>query len=81
MGMPSPWFRCRPKRQRHPVALDSSTITYTPAAGFTGADAMEYAISDGNGFNSTGRIEVLVYPGAVAGVYFHAPVWNNNSPS
>lgn len=64
-----------------PVNSDGSTISFTPASGFSGADAFEYVVTDGHGINSTGRVEVLVYPGTVAGIHFSSTTWNNNSPT
>jgi hypothetical protein len=44
--------------------LPSGDWTYTPASGFTGADSIAYAISDGRGGSSIGQInvEVLLVP-------------------
>ena len=38
------------------------TLTYTPGAGFTGADSFTYAISDGRGGSATARVDVTVGP-------------------
>jgi hypothetical protein len=44
--------------------LPSGDWTYTPASGFTGADSIAYAISDGRGGSAIGQInvEVLLVP-------------------
>jgi hypothetical protein len=39
-----------------------TTVTYTPAANYNGADAFTYTISDGNGASSTATVSVTVTP-------------------
>jgi hypothetical protein len=63
------------------VGFDSTTISYTPATDFTGADSISYVITDGKGAFVTGRIEVLVYPGAVAALHFFPLVFENGGVS
>ncbi|MFC1975980.1 Ig-like domain-containing protein, partial [Chloroflexota bacterium] len=38
----------------------NGTVTYTPAAGFSGSDSFTYAISDGNGGTATATVSVMV---------------------
>jgi len=40
----------------------ASTVTYTPAANYNGADAFTYTISDGHGGSATGAVSVSVTP-------------------
>jgi VCBS repeat-containing protein len=47
------------------VAGDGS-FTYTPVAGFSGTDAFNYSISDGQGGNAAATVNVLVTPYAAA---------------
>ena len=42
------------------VAADGTAVTYTPAAGFTGADSFTYTIGDGRGGSSVGTVSVTV---------------------
>lgn len=42
------------------VLLNTETVTYTPADGFTGDDSFTYTISDGNGGTATGTVTVTV---------------------
>ena len=46
------------------VVNNGSSVTYTPAAGFTGADAFAYVIADGAGGTATGTVDVTVIPAA-----------------
>jgi autotransporter-associated beta strand protein len=48
------------------VTLSANEITYTPVLNFVGADQFTYTVSDGQGGNATGAVEVLVYPGNLA---------------
>lgn len=49
------------------AALNSDgTVTYTPAAGFTGSDTFSYVISDGRGGTATAQVAVQVGAGANA---------------
>jgi Big-like domain-containing protein/SdrD B-like protein len=48
------------------------TVTYTPAAGFTGTDWFNYVIDDGYGRLSYATVTVVVAPGTVTG-----RVWND----
>lgn len=40
----------------------NGTVTYTPAAGYLGADSFQYTISDGSGGTATGTAQVTVHP-------------------
>lgn len=42
------------------VAIDGTSVVYTPNAGFSGVDTFSYTISDGNGGESTASVEVTV---------------------
>lgn len=42
------------------VTTDGATVTYTPAAGFSGADSFTYNVSDGNGGTSTALVTISV---------------------
>ncbi|HEX5718560.1 MAG TPA: Ig-like domain-containing protein [Thermoanaerobaculia bacterium] len=42
------------------VATNGITVTYTPAAGFSGADSFTYNVSDGFGGTATGLVTVTV---------------------
>jgi hypothetical protein len=42
------------------VTTDGLTVTYTPAAGFTGVDAFTYTITDADGETSTATVAVTV---------------------
>lgn len=43
------------------VAINTiASVTYTPAAGYTGADSFTYTISDGRGGTATGTVSVTV---------------------
>ena len=42
------------------VVNPNNTITYTPAAGFTGADSFAYSISDGHSGSATATVRVTV---------------------
>jgi hypothetical protein len=42
------------------ATFSGNIVTYTPDAGFTGADDFNYTISDGHGGRSTGRVSVTV---------------------
>ena len=44
------------------VTLASGAITYTPKAGFTGADTINYTLSDGCAATTLGGIGVTVAP-------------------
>ncbi|MFL6200116.1 MAG: Ig-like domain-containing protein [Thermoanaerobaculia bacterium] len=57
------------------VTTNGITVTYTPAAGFTGSDSFTYNVSDGLGGTATGLVSV-----AVANVN-DAPVANPDSGS
>ena len=45
------------------VTTNGTTVTYTPNAGFSGADGFTYTITDGNGGNATATVAVTVTPG------------------
>lgn len=49
------------------------SLTYTPAAGFTGTDAFSYSISDGMGGTATGTVQVSVAAAAALPDPFFAP--------
>lgn len=57
------------------VINNGTSVTYTPAAGYTGTDSFTYTISDGKGGTATGTVTVTV-----SGVN-HPPVANNDSVS
>jgi hypothetical protein len=42
------------------VNADNTTITYRPAAGFSGSDSFSYTVSDGNGGSATATVAVTV---------------------
>ena len=42
------------------VTTDGSTVTYTPNAGFSGANTFSYTVSDGNGGTATASVTVTV---------------------
>ncbi len=42
------------------ATLSGTTITYTPKAGFTGADSFTYTVSDGQGSTSSAKVTVTV---------------------
>jgi len=44
------------------VTFTSASVTFTPAAGFTGVTSFTYTISDGNGGSDTGTVTVTVVP-------------------
>ena len=52
------------------VSTDGDTIRYTPPAGFTGSDLLEYSIEDGNGNTDSAQIVINIvdvsYPGSEA---------------
>ena len=45
----------------------NSTLTYTPAAGYLGADSFTYTVSDGHGETATGTVSLTVVAPATAG--------------
>jgi len=48
----------------------AASVTYAPAAGYTGADSFTYTVSDGHGGSATGTVTVLVErAGAVPGAW------------
>lgn len=49
------------------------SLSYTPAAGFTGTDAFTYSISDGMGGTATGTVQVSVAAAAALPNSFFAP--------
>ena len=55
-----------PEAEHGDVACtDAGVCTYTPDAGFSGADSFEYSISDGNGGTDSAAVavEVVAVPG------------------
>lgn len=44
------------------VAINGTTVTYTPSLNFNGADTFTYSISDGRGGTDTGTVTVTVTP-------------------
>jgi autotransporter-associated beta strand protein len=50
------------------VTLLGGTVTYTPVADYIGADLFQFTVADHLGLQAIGEVEVLVYPGDVAGV-------------
>ena len=56
------------------------TFTYTPVAGFSGTDQFTYVLSDGQGGNAVGTVNVLVTPVATTdtfGTGYQGPVSGN----
>lgn len=58
------------------------TVTYTPAAGYVGADSFTYTVSDGRGGTATGTVTLTVaeavasaWPGRVFAPYVDATLW------
>ena len=49
------------------VINDDGTITFTPEPGFSGPAEITYTVSDGNGGETPGTVEVLVSDGIVTG--------------
>jgi hypothetical protein len=47
------------------IELLSGQVSYTPAGQFVGSDRFLYTVADPEGLASTGRVEVLVYAGAL----------------
>jgi hypothetical protein len=47
------------------VTLASGSVTYTPPKQFFGQDTFSYAVNDSQGLTATGRVDVLVYDGAL----------------
>jgi parallel beta-helix repeat protein len=45
------------------TANANNTVTYTPAAGYSGPDSFSYTISDGHGGTDTGLVSLTVSPG------------------
>ncbi len=79
--------RLRPRRRHaeghrhdHPgdgtVAIDDGTVTYTPAAGFSGTDTFDYTITDGIA-TDTATVTVAVANGAPAAVDDEASTGRN----
>lgn len=42
------------------ISLSAGTLTYTPTAGYIGADALTYVLSDGHGNTDTGAVNLFV---------------------
>jgi len=55
------------------VTTDGTTVTYTPAADWSGTDSFSYTVADGNGGTSTATVTVIVTP------VNDAPVASNDS--
>ena len=47
------------------VSTDGSTVTYTPEAGFSGVELVQYEISDTNGTTATGVVTITVTPSGI----------------
>ncbi len=47
------------------ITGNQTTVTYTPASGFTGSDAFTYVVSDESGATDTGRVDVTVRQPAI----------------
>jgi hypothetical protein len=61
------------------VSLSSDTITYTPVAGYVGADEFTYTISDGFGGMATGTNHVTVRLGKATSVFNYVSEPANSS--
>jgi len=60
----------------------NGTITFTPAAGFSGAAAFSYSVSDGHGGFATGQVTVTVLnptPIVIAGETFESNGWSGGA--
>jgi hypothetical protein len=53
------------------AVVSGNKVSYTPAAGYSGADSFSYTASDGNGGTATATVSVTVTP---TGPVNHAPV-------
>ncbi len=53
------------------VSTNGSTITYTPASGYSGSDSFSYWISDGHGGTATANVSVTVQSNPVATIYVY----------
>ena len=70
-------------RANHPnlasgnVVFDATkqTVTFTPSAGYVGAAAFDYTISDGHGGLATGTVGVTVKAGATGAGFLAYLVW------
>lgn len=51
------------------IASGGGSVTYSPAAGFTGSETFTYTVSDGNGGTDQATVTVQVAPFAVADSY------------
>ena len=47
------------------ITGNQTTVTYTPASGFTGSDSFTYVVSDESGATDTGRVDVTVRQPAI----------------
>lgn len=48
------------------AGFTSTTVTYTPAVGYSGSDAFTYTVRDEDGNEAVGTVDVRVLPGPVA---------------
>jgi len=42
------------------AVISSGQVTYTPASGYTGPDAFDYTVSDGQGGSASARVELII---------------------
>jgi RHS repeat-associated protein len=63
------------------IALDGSTVTYTPNTGFIGKDSFTYSIADGHGQTATATVHLTVGDGQWAtSVLGASSSWTDSGP-
>jgi hypothetical protein len=62
------------------VSVVGDRISYTPVLNFIGADRVSYVIGDNRGGLNLGQLEVLVYPGNLAGLNILSVITVNGNP-
>jgi hypothetical protein len=60
------------------VTQSNGSLIYTPAAGYTGADAFSYVVSDGNGGTATGNVGVTMNSIPIGNL---SPTANGDAPT